>query len=70
VEVPSVVDMFIEDVEAALQDAGLMLGTVTEQFDDTLPEGLVIQQSISAGEFVTSGTVIDVTIVVGAGTGE
>jgi eukaryotic-like serine/threonine-protein kinase len=67
VEVPNVIGMSRGDAEAALGDAGLEVGNVTTQASDE-PEGIVIDQSPSAGQDVDQGTAVNLVISSGPAT--
>ena len=63
-KVPSVVDQKQADAKKALEDAGFSV-RITEEFSDTVAEGIVIQQSPDGGVSVDAGS--QVTIVVSKG---
>ncbi|MCC8081374.1 MAG: PASTA domain-containing protein, partial [Lachnospiraceae bacterium] len=65
-KVPSVTGQSQADATTALGDAGLNVGTVTEEYSDTVSEGLVISQSVSSGSYVDMGTSVDLVISLGA----
>ncbi|MCC8028387.1 MAG: Stk1 family PASTA domain-containing Ser/Thr kinase [Lachnospiraceae bacterium] len=65
-KVPNVMDQSQTDAAAALGDAGLNVGSVTEEYSDTVSEGLVISQSVSSGSYVEMGTSVDLVISMGA----
>ncbi|MGH8776424.1 MAG: PASTA domain-containing protein, partial [Jiangellaceae bacterium] len=64
-EIPVLVGETREDAEQAVDDANLTLGGVEEQFHDEVAEGVVISQSVEAGEQVRPGT--EVSFVVSKG---
>ncbi len=62
IEVPDLSGKTQYESDVALSNAGLVLGTVTEEDSTTVPSGQVIRQSVSPGSSVESGTRIDVVI--------
>ncbi len=60
--VPSVEGMSQSEAEAALNDVGLLVGSVSEQFSDTVAAGCVISQSPVAGENAATGSAVDLVI--------
>lgn len=64
VEVPDLTDMTLEEVEAALEEAGLYINLV-EEFSDQ-PEGIILSQEPAAGERVNGSTYISVHVSKGA----
>ncbi len=64
--VPSVTGQTQSNAVAALGNAGLNVGSVTEEYSDTVAEGCVISQSIAAGSAVSQGTSVDLVISIGA----
>jgi beta-lactam-binding protein with PASTA domain/predicted Ser/Thr protein kinase len=63
--VPSVVGGTREDAEAELAAANLVLGDVTEQNDQNIPEGQIISQDPAAGEEVPKDTPVNVVVSAG-----
>jgi serine/threonine-protein kinase len=61
VPVPSLSGMTKNQAEAALQQAGLTLGSVSQEESDD-PVGTVIGQSVSAGTEVKKGSAVNITI--------
>jgi serine/threonine-protein kinase len=53
------------DAEAALEAAGLVLGTRTEANDQTVPEGEIISQDPAAGEEVPEESPVNVVVSAG-----
>lgn len=45
-----------------IQDLGLVVGTVTLAYSDSVPEGNVIAQSVEANEAVLKGSIIDLVV--------
>lgn len=62
VSVPDLTGMAQADATQRLQGAGLVLGTVTDDYSDTVPSGSVISQSVSAGSAVASGASVDLVV--------
>ena len=67
VVVPDVVGLARPDAEAAITVAGLVVGTVSEEFSDTVPEGCVIGQSPLAGQTVLPGSPVNLVVSKGPG---
>lgn len=65
VEVPAIVGMSQTDAESQLSSAGLEVGSVSEQFDDS-EEGSVVSASPSAGARVEEGSTVDLVVSAGA----
>lgn len=54
------------EAEQALRDAGLDVGTVTEEYDSSVSKGYVISQTVAAGSQVEEGTAIGFVVSKGA----
>ncbi len=65
IQVPDVVGHSLPDAESAINGAGLTIGTTTQQYNDTVPEGLVITQNPAAGVPVEEGSQVDVVVSLG-----
>jgi beta-lactam-binding protein with PASTA domain/predicted Ser/Thr protein kinase len=65
VEVPSLTGQTVEEAQASLEAAGLVLGEPTEQNDETVPEGQIISQDPPAGEQVPEETPVNVVVSAG-----
>ena len=65
-KVPNLKKKTVTEAEQLLSEVNLKLGNVTQEFSDTIPEGKVIRQSISAGTEVKEKTEVDITISKGA----
>ncbi|MCC8151165.1 MAG: Stk1 family PASTA domain-containing Ser/Thr kinase [Lachnospiraceae bacterium] len=65
-KVPDVTGKTESDVKTALGDAGLNVGTVTQEYSDTVDEGYVISQSVSSGKYVDMGSSVDLVVSKGA----
>jgi serine/threonine-protein kinase len=60
--VPNVIGMSQEDAEAAIEEAGLAVGTVTTRPDTEAPAGEVIEQAPLSGVELPPGTAIDLVV--------
>ncbi len=65
VRVPDVTGLTVEQAREELQGAGLTLGETTEQNDDRVPVGNIIDQSPEASTEVDEGGAVDVTVSAG-----
>jgi len=63
--VPSLIGGRIEDAQAELEAANLLLGEQTRQNDQEIPEGEIISQDPPAGEEVPKDTPVDVVVSAG-----
>ncbi|MFK5633884.1 Stk1 family PASTA domain-containing Ser/Thr kinase [Ornithinimicrobium sp. LYQ103] len=61
-EVPRLDGMTVAEATAALAAENLLLGQVTPQHDEAVPEGRVVSASTAAGEPVPRDTPVDVTV--------
>jgi len=64
VEVPDVTGKTLEEAQTALDAVGLY-AYVSQTYSDTVAEGVVISQGVSAGSSVESGTAITLTVSLG-----
>ena len=64
--VPNVVGKADADAQKAIKDAGLTVGTVTYQHDDSVPNGKVISQSVAGGKKVAAGTAVSIVVSSGS----
>ncbi|MFN2588536.1 MAG: Stk1 family PASTA domain-containing Ser/Thr kinase [Actinomycetota bacterium] len=62
IEVPDVVGLELSDARSVLRDAGLKVGSVSEQPGDEDDEGQVLRQFPVEGEEVEAGTEIDLVV--------
>jgi len=62
VAVPNILWQLRPDAEDMILNAGLIVGIVTEQCDDTIPAGRVMNQYPTAGIQVPPGTSVNVTV--------
>lgn len=60
--VPEVTGSTRDGASAALQDVGLTLGTVTEEYSETVAQGAVISQGSETGTQLRHGSAVDVVI--------
>lgn len=67
--VADVVGMSRIEAEQALSDAGLVVGRVTENYSDSVPQGAVISQIPGAGSRVKRGTTVALEVSLGPITG-
>ncbi len=51
-----------EEAKRAIEESGLRVGNVTRQEDSTVPEGVVISQSLTAGTTANKDTAVDLVI--------
>lgn len=65
-KVPSVVGMNVGSAQAKLEQSGMLLGNVTEQYSDSASSGQIISQSPSAGQVVKQGSAVSVVVSKGA----
>lgn len=65
VEVPDLVNKSAEEIDAILTGAKLTRGDTEEAYDEDIPEGSIISQSIDAGESVKHDSAIDVVVSLG-----
>ncbi|HSW36419.1 MAG TPA: Ig-like domain-containing protein [Candidatus Limnocylindrales bacterium] len=59
---PSLVGRTLDEAEAMIADAGLLVGAVTSEFSAIIPENQVISQNPDAYTSVTRGTLINLVI--------
>ncbi len=62
--VPNLVDQPLSEVRVLLREAGLKLGKVVRRETALYDAGMVIAQSVKAGEEVDKGTAVDVVVAV------
>jgi len=60
--VMNVIDMALVEAEAAITEAGLVVGTKTEENHRTVPKDSVISQSLPVGISVARGTAVDLRV--------
>ena len=65
VTVPGVVGMAQAEAEAAIAGANLTVGTITQEYSDTVPAGDVISQDPLAGVSVVIGSAVNLVISLG-----
>ena len=64
-EVPDVTGIGKSEAETEPANAGLSLGTVDEEHSETVPAGVIISQSPSAGSTVDEGSSVSVVVSIG-----
>jgi eukaryotic-like serine/threonine-protein kinase len=65
IEVPSVVDMTIEEATEVLEEKGFVVGEVTERYDEEIEIGRVIESSPKEGLLRIKGAEIDLVVSLG-----
>lgn len=60
--VPELAGLDAEQAGAALAEVQLVLGTVTEEFSETVALGAVVSQSVAAGQDVARDSAVDVVV--------
>ena len=65
VEVPDVVGMSEPEAKSAITSASLNVGTISNDYSDTVPKGFVISQSPSGGTSVPEGSTVSLRISLG-----
>ena len=63
--VPDVTGQTQADANTAITDAGLIVGTVTNDYNDTVAAGLVISQDPAGGTAAAGGSAVDLVISLG-----
>ena len=61
-DVPKLKGLTVEDAEVALGAANLVLGTVSEEYDDKVKEGRIVSSAPKAGESVKPDTAVSVVV--------
>jgi serine/threonine-protein kinase len=62
VRVPKIIDLSEQDATVELIEAGLQVGSVTEDYSSEVSAGYVFYQSYSNGSYVDAGTPVDIKI--------
>ncbi len=65
VSVPNVIAMQSESAITVIENSGLVVGTITEEYNDDIPAGQVIRQIPEAGIEVEPGSHIDLVVSLG-----
>ena len=65
VEMPNLVGKTEEEAKVLLDEAGLVVRTISEDNSDTVESGKVMSQSVAAGGTVDEGTAVDLVISLG-----
>jgi hypothetical protein len=60
--VPDVTGLSQEEAETVIVGAGLVVGSVSEEFSDSVPAGIVISQSPSAGVSIPQNSAVDLFV--------
>ena len=63
--VPNVIGKADADAQSAIAAAGLSVGTVSYDYNDNVPEGQVVSQSIDGGKKVAAGTAVGISVSLG-----
>ena len=63
--VPNVIGKADADAQYAIVSAGLNVGTVSYDYNDNVPEGQVVSQSIDGGKKVAAGTAVGISVSLG-----
>ena len=63
--VPNVIGQTVTEAESALADSSLVLGTKTKQYSDTVDEGNIIRQTITAGTKISKQSKVGVVVSLG-----
>ena len=66
VRVPKVMGLTLDMAKAELAEAGISIGTVEEEYSDTVEAGLVCYQSYSEGSYIEKSVVVSLKISKGA----
>lgn len=64
-EVPNLVGSTEADAKTKLQNASLAVGTVTEEYSDTVTKGTVISQSLASGTEASEGATVNFVVSLG-----
>lgn len=67
VTVPDVTNLAQQDAALNIELAGLVVGTVTEERSESVPEGHVISQSPEAGSRINKGSTVALVVSLGVG---
>ena len=62
VKVPDLSNLTLDEAKAKLNEVGLRFGQPMEEYSDTVEQGRVIKQSISANQEIEQGEIVDVVI--------
>ncbi len=65
IEVPDVIGLTKTAATAIIRNAGLSVGATFQKYDDTVPAGIVLDQSPAAGAKVAAGTAVSLTVSLG-----
>lgn len=67
-EMPNLIGMDMESAKAAIENAGLIVGDISETFHNSITQGLVCYQNYSQGTPLESGTRVDFLVSKGVET--
>lgn len=62
VRVPNVMGLTLEDARADLTEAGLFVGNVEEEYNETIEAGTVCYQSYSVGSYIEKNSSVSLTV--------
>lgn len=65
-QVPDVAQQYLEDAQAVVLGANLVVGEITYEYDSQVPEGYILRQHPAAGEVVDQATPVDLVVSKGA----
>jgi len=65
VEVPNIVGLSQAETESLITGVGLLVGTITHQYNNSVPLGIVISQNPPAGTMVAAGSTVTLVISLG-----
>jgi len=65
IEVPNVKGLTEQQARDAIEERGLVVGRVEQQFSDLLPQGEVTEQQPAPGQMVQSGSTVDLVVNLG-----
>jgi len=65
IEVPNIKGLTEQQARDAIEERGLVVGRVEQQFNDLLPQGEVTEQQPAPGQMVQSGSTVDMVVNLG-----
>ncbi|OQB43863.1 MAG: Serine/threonine-protein kinase StkP [Synergistetes bacterium ADurb.Bin155] len=65
-QVPDVAQQYLEDAQAVVLGANLVVGEITYEYDSQVPEGYILRQHPAAGEVVDQATPVNLVVSKGA----
>ena len=63
---PNIIGLSLSQAKKMLEDSGLRLGNVSEEYSDDYEKGIVMKQSIKSGEKTEENITIDIVVSKGA----